>query len=284
MFQSKHQIIFERATAVLPGAACWAIGIAACVLLGACSPPADSEGWDIGAGSDGEHDREHVCGDPDEHRGYGELMIGATPGELPEDCKVFRGEIKFWFYEGVDLSVLPELRVIEKSLEIQGSETIESLHGLEKLETVGGSCRIWGNPLLDDLSELSSLQTVGTLHLKRVRGLNDLGGLEGLESVSELYVQEIPKLTDLGGLEGLQAVGSRLIIENNDGLQSLEGIGGVTTVGEVLIIDGNDHLESLQGLQGLQVMGGSLRVSHNDSLQSLEGLVQLETIQEGLYL
>merc|ERR1711937_1056481 len=103
--------------------------------------------------------------------------------------------------------------VFEGDLEI--SENVTSLKGLEGLTSVGGYLGIGSNAKLTSLSGLEGLASVG-------------GGI---------YIWDNTQMTSLAGLHGLITVGGNLNIEDNAQLSSLAGLEGLTSVGGDLKIE-----------------------------------------------
>jgi hypothetical protein len=113
-------------------------------------------------------------------------------------------------------------------MSICANANLESLDGLENLETVGSSLQISSNPSLTDVSALSRLESIGGcygrggLWIFNNDALRDFEGLS-LDSVISVAVVGNDSLESLRGFETVTSV-RRFIVRNNDSLRNLEGL------------------------------------------------------------
>lgn len=99
-----------------------------------------------------------------------------------------------------DLSALGNLTGVDDYFELIALEELESLHGLEGLQFVGGGVKLEANP-----------------------GLTDLEGLSGLERIDgDLTIWANENLASLDGLSALQSVGGNVTIRLNPQLLPTE--------------------------------------------------------------
>jgi hypothetical protein len=223
-------------------------------------------------------------------------------------------------FEGIDLTALASLRVIDAALDIgadpevypedveeqtvflepiralQESGWVDSLHGLENLESV--QALYLTGVGVSDLSELQSLATIGAgLVVRQANGLRDLNGLRAKPPL--LWIANAGALSSLDGLELDAAAGSVILewvpaLENIDALQNLTSAATLIVSGtgltefpdlsqliyvSTLNIDGNAVLTDLSGLAELQAVD-SLSIQANASLTNLPELSQLSSLDQ----
>ena len=126
----------------------------------------------------------------------GVLCWSVGPIKATESNKPAEGLI---IDSAADLGALTT-RSIEGHLLVQ-SDQLKTLHGLERLEYIGGDLSIEHSDSLESLA--------GLHHVKRIGG--------------SLRIRRNPKLVDLAGLRSLEDLGGSLIVERNDALVSLKG-------------------------------------------------------------
>lgn len=99
---------------------------------------------------------------------------------------------------------------------IVGDENMESLHGLEQLESVGTiDFELSFNSKLTSLEELSSLREVTRrFDLQLSDGIETLHGLESLERVGDLVISSNYQLRSIEALSSLHEVRSIVIVNN----------------------------------------------------------------------
>jgi len=170
------------------------------------------------------------------------------------------GELEIENTSLVNFSGLDNLVSVKQNLYIEDNDNLQSLIGLDALQTVGDPIndyyefRIWFQPTLPNLIGLGSLTHV-------------YGNFE----ISDTALQYF------SGLTSLTSVSGDLNIYSNDALQGLTGLFNLTNVGGSLQIGYNPSLQNLYGLNGVQYVGGSLEVSDNQSLANLNALANLNS-------
>lgn len=145
-----------------------------------------------------------------------------------------------------DLASLLDVQCIEvQALSITGDE-IQSLAGLENLTSIETELRIEA-PNLESLQGLNGIQSVGaSLTVVGAPSLTSLEGLNSLESVGGSLRVEDSSLTTLYGLDQLSRMADLQLIDNSE-LTSLAGLESVRQAHGVLL-DGNPQLGSLGSL------------------------------------
>jgi hypothetical protein len=146
-----------------------------------------------------------TCGYPGQGIDYGAYLL--APTGLFDGCERFHGTIRLAHADAADLTLLSSLRVIDGDLLIGASESLASLHGLERLERVGGDLLL-GDAPSDGLVPLRSLREVGgVVDVFDSLAVPSLAGLESLEVIGvDLRINAHPVVTDLDGLRGLRLV------------------------------------------------------------------------------
>ena len=174
---------------------------------------------------------------------------------------------------------------IDGDLQIAGTNLV-ALTGLEGLRRVEGSVEIWFNDRLESLAGLEGLESVGAglgpvpavaagkaahvvegLLIFENKALRSLQGLENLAFVrGGLALVRNEALTSLTDLSHLVAIEGSVDIWFNDALQSLEGLHYLARVRDFLEVSGNGALQSLAGLRGVRYVGADLIISNNAHL------------------
>lgn len=175
--------------------------------------------------------------------------------------------------------------IINGDLQIAGTR-LGALTGLEGLRRVEGSVEIWFNDRLESLAGLEGLESVGAglgpvpaaaagkaahvvegLLIFENKALRSLQGLENLAFVrGGLALVRNEALMSLTDLSHLVAIEGSVDIWFNDALQSLEGLHYLARVRDFLEVSGNGALQSLAGLRGVRYVGADLIISNNARL------------------
>jgi len=236
------------------------------------------------------------------------------------NCTHLAGNV---FIQGSDISNLLGLNMttsIQGGLEIDNTELLTSLEGLNNLNSIGNYFLIGNgedkkNLSLTRLSELESLDSIGGYLV--ISYNPKLAGLSGLQSIKSLggglIIGHNDILTNLSGLNNLNSIGNYFSIGNGEdknnlspkwikGLETLDSIGGnlviiynpkladvsglesVKSLGGVLSIKNNDVLTNLTGLNNLTTIGNMISIENNNALTSLSGLDKVNSINGDLWI
>jgi hypothetical protein len=207
----------------------------------------------------------------------GAFELGANPEPLPED-----------FDE--QQVVLAPIRALNDA------GWLDSLHGLEALETVG--VLYMTGTTFSDLTELESLKAIEDgMVVRQAQNLVNLAGLEGTEPPSLVWVADSSSFESLAGLEYGALMGS-LYLERVPALVNIDALAPVTAADTILLVDtglvtlppleqliyvadfrveGNELLEDLNGLGALQAVN-SLTLNANASLLGVPAFPQLSSL------
>lgn len=185
----------------------------------------------------------------------------------------------------VDLTPLSTITQITGQLLIVENPILESLNGLENLNTIGTGLSIGKNDNLNSLNGLEGLTDVNAegidpnvgrlgLTIQFNPNLTSLSGLINVQNCADLYIRANSSLSSLSGLEGLTSLNGVLRISENNALISFEGLGNIESV-QSLSIAFNTSLTSLTGLEGLQTITNDIEIFQT-AIGSLEALFNLE--------
>ncbi len=194
------------------------------------------------------------------------------------------GDLSITWTELTDLTGLNNLVSLGGNITIGGNNSLINLTGLEGLTFVPGSIVLYvymdngthGNSL-QNLHGLDNLITIGgDLDIKK-NSLTDLTGLNSLTTLYNLILggwsfhggQGNGSLLNLNGLENLTTIYGNLFLGGN-GILSLEGPVSLTSIGGDLVINENYSLNTITGLDNLAYIGGNLTVTNNPSLLDCE--------------
>ncbi len=200
------------------------------------------------------------------------------------------------------LEPLGNLEEVAGTFSIRGAWELTTLHGLEKLRSVGGDFSIVYTGA-SNAQGLESLRTVGSLDF-RANHLVDFVGLEGLTEVDGDFTIGEEAVKWLRGLEGLWRVGGDLRLGGCKKLGSLEGLEGLEHLGgldfsELALtsldpvgsaLSTPEHLSlgdlpllSLQGLEGVTEVNGSVGLG-GLQIPNLAGLDSLTRVGNRLVI
>ncbi len=183
-----------------------------------------------------------------------------------------------------DLSPLSGITSIETTLVIKDNPLLQSLDGLDNLESIGLIIAIENNAQLSDLSSLINISSL-SLDLRILDNpmIENLDGLNGLVSVGKLLLEDNSSLNDISALSNLTSISNEILIKNNLNLVSLEGLNAIESTGD-LTIQNNNSLISLEGISNINFVSLSLNINNNALLQNLEGLNALESVGVNLII
>ncbi len=210
---------------------------------------------------------------------------GITNLDLLQTCPgtgggVFEGSITLTTQEEIETFGLLGYSEITGDIHIEAQQGIHSLASLSRLKNVGG--QIFIRSSVESLTGLQNLQTVGSNFILDFNfNLTTIADLKNLTSVGGYLAFGINKnLSSLEGLDKLTSVGN-IEIKGNDSLTSLAGLENLNTITEHLGIYSNKNLISLQGIEKIEVVG-SLTIQDNEKLGNLNGLENISAINENL--
>ena len=188
------------------------------------------------------------------------------------DAYIIDGDLQIVGSSLVALTGLEGLRRVEGSVEIWFNDRLESLTGLEGLESVGvGLGPAAAPPPLPTPAAGKAAHVVEGLLIFENKALRSLKGLENLASVSGgLSLVRNESLTSLTDMPHLVEIEGSVDIWFNDALQSLEGLHYLVRVRDFLEVSGNGALRSLDGLRGIGHVGADLIISNNALLPQSE--------------
>lgn len=195
------------------------------------------------------------------------------------------GELEIENTSLVNFSGLDNLVSVKQNLYVEDNDNLQSLTGLDALQTVGDPSnnsyefRIWFQPTLPNLIGLGSLTNVyGNFEISDTQ-IQFLSGLNSLSSISgDLIITSNNLLQNLSGLLALNNIGGSLRINYNPSLQNLYGLNGLQTIGFSLELGDNQSMANLNALANLTSVR-SLFIRDNPALSSLSGLQNLASIQ-----
>ena len=143
----------------------------------------------------------------------------------------------------IGLSGLENLIAIDGSLDISIQFDSVGLKILKNLKSVGNNIQLRYCTGLESLSGLEHLDTIVGLSITECDNLSDLRGLDSLVYLrGQLSLWGNDRLTNLEGLNKVTTIPFGLRIIENDSLSSLDAIQNLDSIGRDLYIYGNDML------------------------------------------
>lgn len=186
------------------------------------------------------------------------------------------------FSNGItSLTGLENLISIDGSLRLVAEYNLQGLNALQYLKKIGGSLSIGiiglnpdvGGTSLQSLTGLEELDSIhGGLSICLNNVLTDITALNGLNYLGGgLLVGGNDSLSNLLGLEGLSSIGGHLEIFGNDALTNLTGLEGLSSIGGYLWICYNNALTNLTGLENIEASSiDDLYIFEDSSLSTCE--------------
>jgi hypothetical protein len=199
-------------------------------------------------------------------------------------CGSIAGGLQIQVFRDIDLSPLGSLRSVAGVLDIQDAAAgwLESLHGLEALEQVGG-LNIW-NTKASSLEPLSHLQKLdysplsgppGAFSLRGNDNLKDLHGLDAAQGLRSLDVSANSALESLSGLLVSEQLGD-INIANSPALTNIDALAPLTYADGYFAL-ASTGLRDLNPLSSLQ-HAGALTITNNPRLGDVSGLSSLTSV------
>ncbi len=152
--------------------------------------------------------------------------------------EIIDGPVHIVNTDAKDLSFLNGIKEIRGILDIGNNKHLESLNGLENLQSVG-DINIFLNDKLLDISALTNVEITEyfSLHQNGISRIQNLDGL--INSSKQIYINE--PIESLDFLANLKSVSSLSISNSNlkdlSGLKNLEEVGFMSFRGNILLED-----------------------------------------------
>ncbi len=174
-----------------------------------------------------------------------------------------------------DLSALNKLKKVGRTFDLDNI-TFQNLKGLENFE--GSDNFFIKGKLLESLEGLESLDSIHTrMRILGCDRLLNLNGLSNLKFADAIQVIENQNIRDMSGFDSLTQMEGNLLIRNNDSLRSTKGFPLLTKVDWIEIID-NPSLEVVDGFDNLKKIDFSFSVFGSPKLDSIPFLQQIEDL------
>jgi Receptor L domain len=145
---------------------------------------------------------------------------------------------------------------------------VRDLSPLQRVRSITGALWIRNTTALESLSGLEKLESVPFLTLSNNRDLTDVSALSGLREVSSIILARNPELRSLTGMSGVGSIGQLTVIDN--GLVSLKGLDNLKHVA-YLTLSRNACLVDLGALNGL-LGAGHVKLDHSPRIAAELGL------------
>jgi hypothetical protein len=176
-----------------------------------------------------------------------------------------------------DLRGLEQLTTVE-SLQLLDCAKLQTVKGLDALETVTEALGFGGLPSLTSLQNLAKLHNTARLEVRDTGVLVSLAGLEQLTQLGALRIENNLKLQSIDGLSAVEKLQTFQLIQN-PALTSLAAFAKLRAVDALIAISNNAALVSLSGLEQLE-RTPALSLVQNTQLNSLHGLASLKALAQ----
>lgn len=126
----------------------------------------------------------------------------------------------------IDISIPSEIR----DLRIQSNDTLESLEGLNQLNTITFYFLLHNNNSLTSLNGLNNLTSWEYNSFKGNESLENFTGLDNLTAIEDMWLDGT-YFKNFEGLESLEAINWEILVKSNLYLESFQGLNNLTTLG-----------------------------------------------------
>lgn len=198
----------------------------------------------------------------------GDLLIGGDVTDISAltSIKRIEGSLRLSYADNPSVSNFADLEYVGGDFEIDQCHNIETIEGINKLQTVNGNFIISENYTT----------------LKNIRGFINLSHVGGSFQVSRnLSLISISEFVSLSNIGGRLIFGGNMSIRNLNGFNSLLKIGedfSIETFHGNLNIEDNFLLEEINGFNALQEIVRSINIIKNPSLSRIIGFENLQIV------
>lgn len=180
-----------------------------------------------------------------------------------------------------NLDSLQNLTYIGGTLDMRFNEGLESIAGLQNLDTIAASLFISMNPLLTNVDGLENLKYIGqNLEMSFNDSLSNLNGFAGLQRVeNEILLGRLNTLQNIDGFTNLDYVGDNFNLSFLGELKNVDGLSNLSYVGDGLLLGVLDSINNVDALLNLNTVEGPLALLMNAGITNLDGLSNLIAVQ-----
>ncbi|MEM7151186.1 MAG: hypothetical protein AAF799_00015 [Myxococcota bacterium] len=201
----------------------------------------------------------------------GLTMPGSLDLQEYAGVEVIEGSLSLTGITDDDLAWLQCVQVVEGQFRIYATDSLTSLHGLERLRVVGSELWLLNNDALVELDALSGLEHAGALMVEGHPVLDNLDGVAHLDSVGQLAIRSNPLITTIAFPQLTTALG--VAIYDNAAVSTLD-LGALTHVDGGVFVAQMPALTELSGLAALSEveefgLGGQTGLSGTTDLVGL---------------
>lgn len=192
-----------------------------------------------------------------------------------------------YYFSGAnnDIETLSGLETIESihgDLIIRSNADLISLNGLNKLKAVHGNVTIYGNGLISDLNKLESLDSIyGSLTIERNNEVNMITAFANLTYIEgDININQNDKLIRINGFEDLESFEGSVEIISNNNLEEVTSFSAFEQLKDIDISYNYNlvtlNFESLKKTNGyINIHSSKLTQLQFDALNTINGYFNL---------
>ena len=199
------------------------------------------------------------------------------------DIGVINGNLTILSNSFVNLDFLENLKTINGELLIENNPQLESLDGLDNLESVG-SLKLRHNEALRNVNAITQIEIFNTFQIINIGATTMQPFKNFTQSWKSILISENPNLTDLAFLADLKEIKGNLSILANPKLENLVGLSKLESIDGFFEIKDNEGLINFEGLSNLKTVGHNFWIHNNANLLSFAGLDRFESAERTLYI
>ena len=172
------------------------------------------------------------------------------------------------------------------NVNIAYNTSLTNLTDLNSVKSIGGSMYIIDNPLLNSLAGLDNIDTIsGHFFIQSNLSLVTLGSLHHLRFVGGgLNLYGNTALVNIDGLDSLNTIGGGFWIDSNGSLSDLSTFSQLESIGSNLEINSSDSIVQLTGLENVHTVGGDLSIYYNNAITDISALANIESIGGSVWM
>ncbi len=194
----------------------------------------------------------------------------------------------------VDLTPLQNLRRVN-SLEVDGTNSLTNLEGLNNMSVVEDYILISDNEVLDNIDALGNINSsLVSIQIERNNALRNIDGLLGItmlvepeyDSTTNIIIGNNSNLVNINGLTNISIEGNRgfISIYSNELINNLDAFSGINGELEILQLINLPNLLNTDGLSQITGLSKSLSISNLPFLADLSGFRNIEYINEEFHI
>ncbi|WP_169630307.1 YARHG domain-containing protein [Flavobacterium sp. ASW18X] len=176
-----------------------------------------------------------------------------------------------------DISAINSLKGTVKGIYIGRNPSLREINGLNNIVGVAENVQIYKNHL-ERITGFNGLKTIGEGLSLVFNHIKDFNAFENLTSVEDLGIGTNLEVVDLTNtFKNLRFVKDGFFLRSEETLKHFSGPNAIAEIGKIVVTD-NEKLESLSGFNGLKTVRENIDIKKNKRLNNVQGFNSLVTL------